>query len=98
MYLLQSAQVVSRRTVDAPVNAPKNTVPVSTAIGAARTIVGVPTLPSIASTAFGPRCSAVVDTGALPAIIADDDGQRGCWSERTCASVSSRALVSARLG
>ena len=47
----------------APVNAPKNSVPVSTAIGAARTIVGVPTLPSSASTAFGPRVSAVVETG-----------------------------------
>src|SRR5512141_2469956 len=97
MYLLHAAHVVSRSTVVAPVKAPKNTVPVSTAIGAARSIVGVPTLPSSASTAFGPRCIAVSETGELPAIIALLDGQRGvdCID---CASVSARAFVSARFG
>jgi len=73
-------------------------VPVSTAIGAARTIVGVPTLPSSASTALGPRDRAVVDTGVLFAIDAELDGQRGAMFAIVCASVSSRAFVSARFG
>src|SRR3569623_3006944 len=97
MYLLQSAQVVSRSTVVAPVNAPKYSVPVSTAIGAARSIVGVPTLPSIARTALGPRSSADVETAVLPAIGIALDGQRGD-AVIVCASVNARAFASARLG
>src|SRR5262245_54921141 len=101
MYLTQLPHVVSRSIVFAPVNAPKYSVLVSTAIGAARTIVGVPTLPISASTAFAPRDRPVVDTAVvLPwpsgsGVV--DDGQLGDVS-RTCTSVSVRAFCSAMTG
>src|SRR5258707_1289750 len=97
MYFAHSPHLVSRRIVAAPVNAPKNTVLVSTATGAARSIVGVPTLPSIASTPFAPRFMPVVDTGMLPAIDALVDGQIGDVHS-TLASTSARAFCSARFG
>ena len=59
MYLSQGPACVSRSIAVAPVNAPKYRVPVSTTTGAARTIVGVPTLPITAVTAFGPASRAV---------------------------------------
>ena len=68
------------------------------ATGAARTMVGVPTLPRNASTAFGPRSSPVCDTGAWPetaemAVV----GQRA-GVPITCASTSARAACSANSG
>src|SRR4051812_41600286 len=99
MYRPHSAPAVeSRSSVDAPVNAPKNTVLVSIAIGADRTIVGVPTLPRIASTALGPRDSAVVDTGKASAIAAEVDGHFGAWVLATWTSSSVREFISARSG
>ena len=69
---------MSRRIVVAPVNAPKKIVPVSSDTGAARTIVGVPTLPRNAITASCPRSSAVADTPGVPGRWASFVvGQRG---------------------
>ena len=75
---LHEPALSSRSSVFAPVNAPKYMLPVSIVTGAARTIVGVPTGPTIASTAFGPRTSAVIDTGDCPTTAGVAvDGQRG---------------------
>jgi len=89
---------MSRSSVDEPVNAPKNIVLVSTATGAARTIVGVPTLPRMASTAFSPRVSAVIDTGVEPPIADAVDGQLGTALLDTWTSMSARVAASARSG
>src|ERR1041384_3560790 len=99
MYFAQSPAVVSRRIFPAPVKAPKYTVPVSTATGAARTIVGVPTFPRKASTALGPRAIAVVEIGVvLPwpsgSGVVDEGHFAGVVSE-TCTSVNARAAISA---
>src|SRR3954462_7458963 len=67
MERAQGPAIPSRRTFDAPVNAPKKRLPVSTAIGADRTIVGVPTLPTRPSPALAPRSSADVPAGGSPA-------------------------------
>src|SRR6476661_1922999 len=97
MYFAQSPHEVSRSTVPAPVNGPKNTVPVSTTTGAARTIVGVPTLPIIASTALGPRMRRVSEiAGATGGFIVV--GQCGDSPVITWASTSARAAASAVAG
>src|SRR5260221_4141224 len=67
MYFLQDPADLSLSINVAPVKAPKNSVFDSTAMGAVRTIVGVPTFPSRARTALGPRSSELVLTGAWPA-------------------------------
>ena len=98
MNLPHSPALVSRSMLVAPVNAPKNSVCVSTAMGAERAIVGVPTLPRIASTALGPRSRRVVDaagsvaTGGIVVV-----GHRGA-SFVVFTSVSSRTLRSATSG
>src|SRR5438067_11314546 len=99
MYLRQAPERSSRSTFAAPVKAPKKRLPVSTAIGADRTIVGVPTLPTSASTAFGPRTSAPVPTGASPLTTEEVVvGQRAGMADGAPTSSRSRAAVSALAG
>src|SRR5689334_4097246 len=98
MYFEQGPAALSRRIDAAPVNAPKKMVPLSIATGAARCIVGVPTLPSSASTALEPRAIAVVDTGVCPGAGFVVDGHFGASLVETCASTSVRAACSARSG
>ena len=97
MYSWHAPQVVSRRIVNAPVNAPKNSVLVSTAIGAVTSMVGVPTSPSSDKTAPDPRCMPVVDTGGLPPIDALVDGQIG-GVVRLSIATSASTLASASGG
>src|SRR5689334_3482608 len=99
MYLRHGPETSSRSTFAAPVKAPKKRLPVSTAIGAERTIVGVPTLPTSASTAFGPRTRAPVPTGASPVTTdAVVDGQRAGEADVESTSRSERAADSALCG
>jgi hypothetical protein len=63
-----------------------------------RTIVGVPTLPSIAITAFGPRSSAVAEIGGSPGTPGFPVvGQRGSAAVSR-ASTCARAVASADAG
>src|SRR5262249_10641051 len=98
MYFAQSPACVLRSIVPAPVNAPKNSVLASPATGAARTIVGVPTLPRNERTAFGPRASPVDEMIVLPGttgvfVVGHLGAVCSAWT-----SVNARAFASARSG
>ncbi|MFT3770678.1 MAG: hypothetical protein QM820_35075 [Minicystis sp.] len=78
--------------------APKNRAPVSSAMGAARSMVGVPTDPRSARTPSGPRSMAVADTGGCPAVSSIVVvGQRG-GAPLVRASSRARAFFSAESG